>query len=384
MCEAFRVRAPSEVGCSRCDFRFYIYIYHSQSPKSCVPVPLPLISMDDGPGLRRLEMQLTPGTFRGAARAVKRQQTCPACLSGPRNSRYGSLCTGCGKAAAAATGEDGTATVATPPRRSHRATTTCKLVGEGGIIKLPRGTLPAEILKKLDGLFLEGQLFWDKLERAAPRLVQEIGPGSAAWDESVSKLLLPWVRAQLAALHAPATMTVADSPTSVLIATVTESTKLRAGGGQLVAHQDYARSEYPGEAGWNFLVLMNDVDELEACQLAWKGSRDSADPTKGHDTRAWLDATFERVPLTGGWGTVYVFDCATWHAVERMRPRERVHATRSVSAAVKRSIHKRQRCAGNRGAVEVRARTSLVIDCRTAGLAAPHMIGDQGEQVWRR
>ena len=67
-------------------------------------------------------------------------------------------------------------------------------------------------------------------------------------------------------------MTVADSPTSVLIATVTESTKMRAGGGQLVAHQDYARKECPGEAGWNFLVLMNDVDELEACQVAWMGS----------------------------------------------------------------------------------------------------------------
>jgi hypothetical protein len=31
----------------------------------------------------------------------------------------------------------------------------------------------------------------------------------------------------------------------------------------------------------------------------------------------------------------------------------------------------------------VRARTSLVIDCRTAGLPAPHMVGDRGE-VWMR
>jgi len=131
---------------------------------------------------------------------VKRQQKCTACLSGPRNSRYGSFCTDCGKAAAAAAGEDGAATAATPPRRSNRATTAaCKRVGEGGIVKLPRGTLPLEILRKLDDLFLAGQPFWDKLERAAPRLVQEIGPGSAAWAQSVAKLLLPWVRSQLAA-----------------------------------------------------------------------------------------------------------------------------------------------------------------------------------------
>jgi len=226
--------------------------------------------------------------------------------------------------------------------------------------------------------------FWGQaVERAAPRLVQEIGPGSAAWAQ-VSKLLLPWVSRQLAALHAPPTMTVANSPTSVLLATISESIKLRAGGGQLTAHQDYERSEYPGEAGWNFLVLMNDVDELEACQLAWMGSRDSPDPSKGHATRAWLDANFQRVPLTGEWGTVYVFDCATWHAVERMLPRARVHATRSSPLAVKRTILKRGHASSKGASVEVRARTSLVIDCRTAGLPAPHMVGDPGEKVWRR
>ena len=331
-------------------------------------------------------MQPTPGTSRGAARAVKRQRWCSECLSRQRNSRYGSLCTDCGKAAAAAAGEDGAATAATPPRRSNRATTAaCKRVGDGGIVKLPRGTLPLEILKKLDRLFLEGQLFWDKLERATPRLVQEIGPGSAAWDQSVAKLLLPWVSDQLVALQAPPTMAVADSPTSVLLATVTASTKMRAGGGQLAAHQDYARSEYPGEAGWNFLVLMNDVDELEACQVAWMGSRDSPDTSKGHSTRAWLDANFERVPLTGELGTVYVFDCATWHAVERMLPRARVHATRSSPQAVKRRTISKHTHAGCKGAsVEVRARTSLVIDCRTAGLPAPHIVGDRGERVWMR
>lgn len=37
------------------------------------------------------------GNFRGAARAVERQLTCCACFSRPRNSRYGSLCTDCGK-----------------------------------------------------------------------------------------------------------------------------------------------------------------------------------------------------------------------------------------------------------------------------------------------
>ena len=330
-------------------------------------------------------MQPTPGTFRGAARAVKRQRWCSECLSRQRNSRYGSLCTDCGKAAAAAAGEDGAATAATPPRRSNRATTAaCKRVGDGGIVKLPRGTLPLEILKKLDRLFLEGQLFWDKLERATPRLVQEIGPGSAAWDQSVAKLLLPWVSGQLVALQAPPTMAVADSPTSVLLATVTASTRMRAGGGKLAAHQDYVRSEYPGEAGWNFLVLMNDTDELEACQVAWMGSRDSPDTSKGHSTRAWLDANFERVPLTGELGTVYVFDCATWHAVERMLPRARVHATRSSPPAVKRTIGKPTHAGCKGASVVVRARTSLVIDCRTAGLPAPHMIGDPVEKVWRR
>ena len=327
-------------------------------------------------------MQPTPKTKgRAQKQAVKRQRWCSECLSRQRNSRYRSLCTECGKAAAAR--DDGK--VAMPPRRSNRPRPpACKQVGEGGIIKLPRGTLPLEILKKLDGLFLEGHLFWDKLNRAAPRLVQEIGPGSAAWAESVSNLLLPWVNGQLAALHAPSTMTVADSPTSVLLATVTESTKLRAGGGQLVAHQDYARSEYPSEAGWNFLVLMNDVDELEACQVAWMGSRDSPDATKGHGTRAWLDTNFQKVHLTGEWGTVYVFDCATWHAVERMLPRAMVHATRSSPPVVKRTIgkHLQHRHAGCKNIV--RARTSLVIDCRTAGLPAPHMVGDQSEQVWRR
>ena len=157
----------------------------------------------------------------GATRAVKWQRWCSECHSRQRNSRFRSLCTECGKAAAAAAGEDGAATAATPPRRSNCATTAaCKRVGEGGIVKLPRGTLPLEILRKLDDLFLSGQPFWDKLERAAPRLVQEIGPGSAAWAQSVAKLLLPWVSAQLVAvaLQAPPTMTVADSPTSVLLA----------------------------------------------------------------------------------------------------------------------------------------------------------------------
>ena len=340
--------------------------------------------MAQGPSLA-VAVQPMPGTFRGASRTPKRQRVCAECRCRPRNSRYGSHCTDCGKAAEAAPPPSVGVLTATPPRRSHRATTTAwGGVGEGGLVKLPRGTLPVEILHELDRLFLSDQSFWDRLERAAPRLVQEIGPQSPAWEQGVKKLLAPWVSKQLAAMHAPATMTIADSPASVLLATITEGSRMRSGGGKLTAHQDYSRSEHPGEAGWNFLVLMNDVDVLEACQVAWMGSRDSGDPTKGHGTRAWLDATFERVPLTGEWGTVYVFDCATWHAVERMRPRARVHATRSVSAAVKRSIHKRQRCAGNRGAVEVRARTSLVIDCRTAGLAAPHMIGDQGEQVWRR
>lgn len=313
----------------------------------------------------------------------KRQRLCSECRFHPRNTRYGSHCTACGKAAAAAPpSEKGNM----PPRRSHRATTTAwaaKRVVEGGLVKLPRGTLPVEILHELDRLFLSDQIFWNKLERASPRLVQEIGPQTTAWEQ-IEKLLVPWVSKQLAAMHAPATMTIADSPTSVLLATITEGHHVRSGGGKLTAHQDYSRSEHPGEAGWNFLVLMNDVDELEACQVAWMGSRDSADPTKGHGTRAWLDATFERLPLTGEWGTVYVFDCATWHAVERMLPRERVHATRSSSAAVKRSILKRQRCAGNKSVVEVRARTSLVIDCRTAGLPSPHMLGDPGEQIWRR
>jgi hypothetical protein len=81
---------------------------------------------------------------------------------------------------------------------------------------------------------------------------------------------------------------------------------------------------------------------------------------------------------------VYVFDCATWHAVERMLPRARVHATRSSPPAVKRTIGKPTHAGCKGASVVVRARTSLVIDCRTAGLPAPHMIGDPVEKVWRR
>lgn len=82
---------------------------------------------------------------------------------------------------------------------------------------------------------------------------------------------------------------------------------------------------------------------------------------------------------------MYVFDCATWHAVERMLPRARVHATRSSPQAVKRRTISQHTHAGCKGAsVEVRARTSLMIDCRTEGLPAPHMVGDHGERVWMR
>ena len=273
-----------------------------------------------------------------------------------------------------------TANGASPRQRPKRvASAACTKLTEGGIHKFSHGWFPVETVHALEQAFLAGPTFFGRLATAAPRLIQEIGPGSDAWERDVKGLIHPWLTQQLRALNAPPGMDISSSPTSVLLATVAESSSdKKAGGGQLPAHQDYAPADYPGEVGWNFLILMNDTDELEACQVAWMDSRDQEDPTCGKRTREWLDRSFARMSCVGEWGTAYVFDSGVWHGVERMLPRDPAYATRS-SAGEK----------GHRGTASasenttVRCRTSLVIDCRTPGIPPP-FFAEPGVQIWRR
>ena len=306
-------------------------------------------------------------------------RVCSECHEHPRNSRFGPLCTQCGKSRSVEQPATDVQPGETPRRRQKRAASaSCKKITEGGISKFHHGWFPVEIVHSLEASFLSGLPFFSRLAAASPRLIQLIGPGSEAWEGGVRELIRPWVAQQLRALNAPAGMDVSSSPASVLLATITESSSdKRAGGGQLKAHQDYSPAMYPGEAGWNFLILMNDTDELEACQVAWIDSRDHDDPSDGKRTREWLDKSFARMSCVGEWGTAYVFDCAVWHGVERMLPRTCEHATRAAVETGQRGT------ASATGGATVRCRTSLVIDCRTPGLPPP-FFEDPGVQVWQR
>ena len=330
------------------------------------------------------EPSMQPSAARSVktSRRVPRIHICSRCNEHPRNSRYGPLCTQCGQSNDAEATPDaiGLASGQPPMQRQKRAASAgCTQIRNGGIIKRPHGWMPIEILMNLDRTFLDGPIFFDRLAAAAPRLIQELGPGSEAWERGVKALIEPWINQQLRVLGAPAGMAISQSPASVLLATITETNKKKAGGGQLLAHRDYSPEEHPGEEGWNFLILMNETDEREACQVAWLDSYGQVDPTRGKRTREWLDQNFVRMACVGDWGTAYVFDCGVWHGVERMLPRSAMHATRSASADMDPSK------GGGGGGMDgvVRCRTSLVIDCRTPNLPPPYFT-DPGVQVWRR
>ena len=282
-----------------------------------------------------VSMQPSPASSGKGSRRVKRLRVCSGCHMHPRNSRFGPLCTQCGqsKDVATTTGAAGLASGQPPRQRQKRAASAgCTQIRDGGILKRPHGWMPIEILVNLERTFLDGPIFFHRLAAAAPRLIQELGPGSEAWERGVKALIEPWINQQLRVLNAPPGMAISRAPASVLLATITESTDKKAGGGQVPAHQDYSPKEYPGEAGWNFLILMNDTDKLEAPLVAWLDSRDHADPTGEKRTREWLDQKFVRMACVGDWGTAYVFDNSVWHGVERMQPRSAMHATRSAPA----------------------------------------------------
>ena len=92
----------------------------------------------------------------------KRVRVCSECNIGRRNSKFGGLCTACGKLATATSNESTIREPGTVMARrqmpSRAAAAAQRAVDQGGILKLPRGTFPVEFMKKLDFLRADGSL----------------------------------------------------------------------------------------------------------------------------------------------------------------------------------------------------------------------------------
>ena len=260
-----------------------------------------------------------------------------------------------------------TAPIANDVQRTPRkvASTSHTAIGQGGVVHLPT-PMPLEMMHKLERDYLTNETYFTELKSHAPRYLQELG-GDAPNGKRARNVLLPWVNDRLLELEAPRTMTPSDSPVGILMISLMDTGHMHSSAGKLPAHQDYRPQLFPGETGWNLVVLLTEVDGSEACQCCWLGSRDAVDPTNGRDTRKWLDQNFTRMELTGPAGTVFVFDCAMWHAVERMAP-PRTMSTRGCAAPAARNPAKRLKVEER-----VRVRTVLVLDCRTAGIPPPHV-----------
>lgn len=292
------------------------------------------------------------------AKKGREPRLCNVCRTYARNSRFGARCTACGKAGKMRDA-DVQDPVASPLPRAKRASAErdSAAISRGGVVRLC--PVPLEILSKLEEEYLCRDDFYRELSRN-PRVLQQLG-GDAARGEVARNLLVPWALDRLHELGAPKDMAVGNSDASVLLSSLCDTGIAGNSGGKLPPHQDYKPQEHPpGERSWNFVILMSEVDESEAPQMVWTGSRDARDPTQGRETSKWLDLTFPRLSLTGPVGTAYVFDSAVWHAVGRMRA-PRTLSTRANPATGRVT---------SGGAVRVR--TCVVVDCRTGGLPPPH------------